>query len=966
MGVDTLVATGSIGRHEFSYYELACGFAAIGALTSSIDSLIKQANYDQPFEQAASFLLDEFMRGNQSLMRRPPSELTEKCSFVWGKITQQLEVSTVNLKREISEKCSYFNDGALEAKVLWDITKPIFLELEQNRVTEETCKVLSRYFYSTLDTELGANFWFVDLVTGGNAFPFAQKFVSEFPGRTTGRVITDGREFERVLERLAQNGSKSMIALGDDYESAAAYNAEHEKKIEKNLLFVLLNSGDYRVGETVSVLSKIALNREKNNTTIVLIAQSDVLDKIDESPDFYIRETHEGLKAGRKGNVVFGVQRHSSWDDVEVNALLEKMKSYGKVDTAVDVIKEKLPPKLSLDSTRALRIPFAIGDDGEIKFFEIGGEAAAHALISGKTGSGKSVALHTLMMQIASNYHPDDVEIWAIDYKAVEFDWYMQHPTPHFKVIARDSSDEFTYSLLDLIDIEYRKRKDIFLQEGVKNISEYRAKKGAHSMPRIVIFIDEFQIMTQAVQAYTGDKDYRKLLENHLRLTRAMGISFVFCSQTVASGLGGLTEAARSQIGCRLCLQQQSGEEIRETLAITGSTEQEAVKQVENLRSGQAVYKRSRWKDEHAADGSAFETCKVSIIFMSDEQKLETIDQVNCLIGDDFKPKETVFVKGSERGRVLDKPRHPMTRSATECSELNDETLVWYPGAPTTLADGFPVALEDTAGSNILLVGESDDLRESIVTHSIIAFLLNPSNRVVANFVNEDFPDRRRMIEQLKRIRSNRFDLRVGVKEVVKEIESLKTIRPSYETRRIDLWYGLDRLDNELFLLNQTEEAENNDYGQDLSAQGAIDDLTTFLESLELGQSPSFSNKVQGDSQDLTFDQCKAILRRNIERGPENNQFHFLIFNNRKGMKKSGFVDLGDFDYRIGSSMSSEDTYDIFGTSAVMEKADEQTVVFAAGGKKGVPLRPYLMPSEEDIELFNDAISVADIKSDLN
>lgn len=83
-------------------------------------------------------------------------------------------------------------------------------------------------------------------------------------------------------------------------------------------------------------------------------------------------------------------------------------------------------------------------------------------------------------------------------------------------------------------------------------------------------------------------------------------------------------------------------------------------------------------------------------------------------------------------------------------------------------------------------------------------------------------------------------------------------------------------------------------------------------------------------------------------------------------MKKSGFVDLGDFDYRIGSSMSSEDTYDIFGTSAVMEKADEQTVVFAAGGKKGVPLRPYLMPSEEDIELFNDAISVADIKSDLN
>ena len=46
--------------------------------------------------------------------------------------------------------------------------------------------------------------------------------------------------------------------------------------------------------------------------------------------------------------------------------------------------------------------------------------------------------LHTLILQTIRNYHPDDVEIWAIDYKAVEFDGYIQHRTPYFRVIAHD------------------------------------------------------------------------------------------------------------------------------------------------------------------------------------------------------------------------------------------------------------------------------------------------------------------------------------------------------------------------------------------------------------------------------------------------------------------------------------------------------------------------------------------------
>ena len=49
-----------------------------------------------------------------------------------------------------------------------------------------------------------------------------------------------------------------------------------------------------------------------------------------------------------------------------------------------------------MDSTNKLVIPFAFDENKEIVNLEIGGEAPPHALLSGSTGSGKSVLLHTI------------------------------------------------------------------------------------------------------------------------------------------------------------------------------------------------------------------------------------------------------------------------------------------------------------------------------------------------------------------------------------------------------------------------------------------------------------------------------------------------------------------------------------------------------------------------------------------
>lgn len=241
-------------------------------------------------------------------------------------------------------------------------------------------------------------------------------------------------------------------------------------------------------------------------------------------------------------------------------------------------------------------------------------------------------------MQMIHNYHPYDVEIWAVDYKSVEFRYYMDKKAPHFRVIAKDSSVEFSLSLIDLIYKEYNARIEEFDKKKVNNIEGYREKMGPYSMPRIVVFIDEFQLMTQAVQEFT-DSTYRTKLENLLKLTRATGISFIFCSQTISTGLNRLTDSARQQIGCRLSLMHNVENEIRETLALSGQNATEAIEKGLALKQGQVIYKRIRLRDEPQPDKNKYELLHGHILFIDDATKSSMIDAAWKINENYFRPR---------------------------------------------------------------------------------------------------------------------------------------------------------------------------------------------------------------------------------------------------------------------------------------------------------------------------------------
>lgn len=221
------------------------------------------------------------------------------------------------------------------------------------------------------------------------------------------------------------------------------------------------------------------------------------------------------------------------------------------------------------DASKKLAIPMALDSRGRLVDLELGGEGSVHGFISGGTNSGKSTLLHTIILSACLHYHPNDLEIWLVDYKLTEFYLYKKKTLPHIKLIGVSKTPDFTFSLLDKIEAEAKRRTELMNHFEVQNLEEYRKHKdepGYINIPRLFIVIDEFHEMSQFV---SNEIEYKDKLENILREYRAQGITCLMADQTFSSGLSGLTVAAKNQIGLRIAMRNENSlQEIKDTLEV--------------------------------------------------------------------------------------------------------------------------------------------------------------------------------------------------------------------------------------------------------------------------------------------------------------------------------------------------------------------------------------------------------------
>ena len=139
-----------------------------------------------------------------------------------------------------------------------------------------------------------------------------------------------------------------------------------------------------------------------------------------------------------------------------------------------------------------LQAPLGPHGANKVQLLTLGEKTAHHAIVVGRTGSGKSNLMHVIITSLGLAYPPEELELYLIDFKqGVEFKPYALAALPDAKVIAIESEREFGISVLRGLDAELTRRGELFRTNNLNNIADYRHKVGM--LPRILLMVDEFQ-----------------------------------------------------------------------------------------------------------------------------------------------------------------------------------------------------------------------------------------------------------------------------------------------------------------------------------------------------------------------------------------------------------------------------------------------------------------------------------------
>lgn len=222
---------------------------------------------------------------------------------------------------------------------------------------------------------------------------------------------------------------------------------------------------------------------------------------------------------------------------------------------------------------KKIELPFGIDGKDTAHSVSFENENFATYLV-GASRSGKSTLLHTLIAGLIRNYHPDNVELWLADFKQLEFKRYINHLPPHVKYVLLDESTELVFDLIDKLTNEMMERQKLFSRLSVQRIDQVNPMELDKPLPVIFVILDEFSIMSQSI---AESPIYKLRLQNILAKGAALGIKFLFSSQTFTTGVAGLTATARAQIQQRIAM-KGSKEEISETLELSSNLKTDQVR----------------------------------------------------------------------------------------------------------------------------------------------------------------------------------------------------------------------------------------------------------------------------------------------------------------------------------------------------------------------------------------------------
>ena len=393
-------------------------------------------------------------------------------------------------------------------------------------------------------------------------------------------------------------------------------------------------------------------------------------------------------------------------DDATVLALTKSVGRAARDSSRVEVPFSMVAPsdgqRWSLSTARSLRIPIGRSGATRLQYMTLGEGTSQHALVAGKTGSGKSSLLNALIVNVALWHAPDEVELWLIDFKkGVEFKAYAASGLPHIRAVAVESDREFGLSILQGLDDELRRRGELFRSANVQNLTDWRALGRTERMPRCLLVVDEFQELF--IEDDKVAQDAALLLDRLVRQGRAFGMHAVLGSQTLG-GAYGIARSTMGQMGVRIALQCSEADS-----QLILSDDNGAARLLS--RPGEAIY--------NDAGGLVEGNNPFQVVWLGDEERARLLEVASKAPPGEGRPAPIVF-----EGNQPAEPRAngPLERALAAGPPAGSATAprVWV-GDAVSIRDPSNAVLARRPGANLAVVAQAAESGAAMLAMGMVS-----------------------------------------------------------------------------------------------------------------------------------------------------------------------------------------------------------------------------------------------------
>jgi hypothetical protein len=558
------------------------------------------------------------------------------------------------------------------------------------------------------------SFTVIDPVKLGQNFAGVMHLADYDDNIINSRILTQASQIEQRLADLNEHMEKVIqMYLRNEYETIAEYNVQAGNIAEK-YHFVVIADFPANFTETAARrLLHIAASGARCGVYTLIhwdhrhTAPADFFPEELRKSSVCISGSGEHFALANPFLAGSRVLLDAPPDTEFATEFLHKVGEASRGANRVEVpFTQVAPPENEMwteETADELRVPIGRSGATKLQYLAIGKGTRQHALIAGKTGSGKSTLFHVIITNLALWCSPEQVEFYLVDFKkGVEFKSYATNRLPHAKVVAIESDREFGLSVLQRLDEELKRRGELFRQLSVQDVAGYKRAGGAEPMPRALLMIDEFQEFF--VEDDRISQAANLLLDRIVRQGRAFGIHCVLGSQT----LGGAYTLARTTIGqmvIRVALQ------CNEADAYLIMDENNPAPRLLS-RPGEGIYNDMAGMSE---GNSPFQA-----VWIGDEERDVWLGKVRARAdhSNGRFPGPIVF----EGNAPADMRENPVLRKLLEAKAVTPSPIarIWL-GAPNSIKGPTEAVFQKRSGSNLLIVGQREEAVLAMIASGLIS-----------------------------------------------------------------------------------------------------------------------------------------------------------------------------------------------------------------------------------------------------